>query len=67
MSGTIFAILMVLLPGMDKPQVQRIPASSYKECLQHLEKLMALVEAHDGIEQKVVVACEVNGVKSDPA
>lgn len=29
MSGTIFAIFMLLLPGMDKPQVQRIPVSSY--------------------------------------
>lgn len=67
MSGTIFAVLMVLLPGMDKPQVQRFPATSYAECLQHIEKMLALVEAHDGIEQKVIVACEITGVKSDPS
>lgn len=67
MSGTIFAVFMLLLPGMDAPRVQKIPASSYEECLQLVERLMAQVKDHDGIEQKAVVACEVNGVKSDPA
>lgn len=67
MTGTIFAIFMLLLPGMDKPQVQRIPVSSYEECLETIGKMLAMVKDHDGIEQKAVVACEVNGVKSDPA
>ncbi len=67
MSGTIFAVFMLLLPGMDKPQVQRVPVQSYDECLQLVGQLMAQVKAHDGIEQKVFIGCEVAGVKSDPA
>lgn len=67
MSGTIFAVFMLLLPGMDKPNVQRVPMESYEQCLEAISKLMAQVKEHDGIEQKVVVACEVNGVKADPA
>lgn len=67
MSGTIFAVFMLLLPGMDKPQVQRVPVASYEDCLKHIEQALALVKSHDGQEQKVVVACEITGVKSDPA
>lgn len=67
MSGTIFAVFMLLLPGMDAPKVQRIPVQSYDDCLQLVGRLMAQVKERDGIEQKVVVACEVSGVKSDPA
>lgn len=67
MSGTIFAIFMLLLPGMDKPQVQRIPVSSYEECLETVGKMLAMVKAHDGIEQKAAVACEIDGAKADPA
>ena len=67
MSGTIFAVFMLLLPGMDKPNVQRVPVPSYDECVKVIEKLMVQVKEHDGIEQKVFVGCEVSGVKSDPA
>ncbi len=67
MSGTIFVVFMLLLPGMDQPNVQRKPVASYDECLQIVGQLMAQVKAHDGQEQKVIVACEVTGVKSDPA
>ena len=67
MSGTIFAVFMLLLPGMDKPNVQRVPVPSYDECVKVIEKLMVQVKEHDGIEQKVFVGCEVTGVKSDPA
>ena len=67
MSGTIFAVFMLLLPGMDKPNVQRVPVPSYDECVKVIEKLMAQVKEHDGIEQKVFVGCEISGVKSDPA
>ena len=67
MSGTIFAVFMLLLPGMDKPNVQRVPVPSYDECLKVIEKLMVQVKEHDGIEQKVFVGCEISGVKSDPA
>ena len=67
MSGTIFAVFMLLLPGMDKPQVQRVPVPSYDECVKVIEKLMVQVKEHDGIEQKVFVGCEISGVKSDPA
>ena len=67
MSGTIFAVFMLLLPGMDKPQVQRVPVSSYEECLSHIAKALIMVKEHDGIEQKVFVGCEISGVKSDPA
>ena len=67
MSGTIFAVFMLLLPGMDKPSVQRIPVPSYDECVKVIEKLMVQVKEHDGIEQKVFVGCEISGVKSDPA
>lgn len=63
----IFVVFMLLLPSMDRPNVQRMPVSSYEECLQIVGKLMAQVKEHEGIEQKAVVACEVNGVKSDPA
>lgn len=67
MSGTIFAIFMLLLPGMDQPKVQRLPMPSYEACLKHVERILALVKEHDGIEQKAVVGCEVNGVKSGPS
>lgn len=67
MSGTIFAVFMLLLPGMDEPKIQRVPMSSYDECLQFVGRLMEQVKEHDGQEQKVVVACEVTGVKSNPA
>jgi hypothetical protein len=67
MSGTIFAVFMLLLPGMDKPNVQRVPVPSYDECVKVIEKLMVQVKEHDGIEQKVFVGCEISGVKSDPA
>jgi hypothetical protein len=67
MSGTIFAVFMLLLPGMDKPQVQRIPVPSYDDCVKVIERLMVQVKEHDGIEQKVFVGCEISGVKSDPA
>ena len=67
MSGTIFAVFMLLLPGMDKPQVQRVPVPSYDDCVKVIEKLMVQVKEHDGIEQKVFVGCEISGVKSDPA
>jgi hypothetical protein len=66
-SGTIFAVFMLLLPGMDKPNVQRVPVPSYDECVKVIEKLMVQVKEHDGIEQKVFVGCEISGVKSDPA
>ena len=67
MSATIFAVFVLLLPGMDKPQVQRVPVPSYDECVKAIEKLMVQVKEHDGIEQKVFVGCEISGVKSDPA
>ncbi len=67
MTGSIFAVFMLLLPGMDKPQVQRMPVASYEECLQRIAAVLELVKQHDGQEQKVVVACEITGVKSDPA
>ncbi len=67
MSGTIFAVFMFLLPGMDEPKVQRAPASSYEECLQLLSGMMAQVKSRDGQEQKIFLGCEVNGVKANPA
>ena len=67
MSATIVAVFMLLLPGMERPQIQRIPVSSYEACVQIIAGLMAQVKAHDGIEQKVFVGCEISGVKSDPA
>lgn len=67
MSGTIFAVFMMLLPGMDEPRVQRVPMPSYEACVRMVARLMATVKEHDGVEQKVVVGCEINGVKSDPS
>jgi hypothetical protein len=67
MSGTIFAVFMLLLPGMDQPKVQRIQMPSHEACLQYVEKIMVLVKSHDGIEQKAFVGCEVTGVKTDPS
>ena len=67
MSGTIFAVFMLLLPGADHPNVQRLPVPSYDECVKVIGQLMEQVKAHDGIEQKVFVGCEISGVKSDPA
>lgn len=67
MSGTIFAVFMLLLPDMGAPKVQRIPVQSYDECLHLVGKLMAQVKEHDGIKQKVFVGCEITGVKSDPS
>lgn len=67
MSGTIFAVFMLLLPGMDQPRVQRIPVQSYEECLQRIGAILELIKSHDGIEQKAFVGCEVNGVKTDPS
>ena len=66
MSGTIFAVFMLLLPGMDEPKVRRLPMQSYDECVQFVGRMMAQVKEHDGQEQKVVVGCEVTGVKADP-
>ncbi len=67
MSGTIFAVFMFLLPGMDEPKVQKIPVASYDQCLEIVGRWMAQVKERDGHEQKVFVGCEINGIKSDPA
>lgn len=67
MSGTIFAVFMFLLPGMDQPKVQRAQMPSYEACLKFVGNLLAQVEKNDNVDQKVIVACEVTSVKSDPA
>lgn len=63
----IVAVVMLLLPGMEKPVINRIPMESFEACQAKVAEAGEGLKLHAGETYKYMVAREVTSTKSDPA
>jgi hypothetical protein len=60
----VVLIFMLLVPGMDKPVVERQQMESVEACLTKVAEMLAEPAKHEGEEFKFIVGCEVMGTKA---
>jgi hypothetical protein len=60
-------VVILMLPGMTEPKVQRVPIESFEACLAKVKEAGAAMDAHKGEQFVYAVVCEVTGSKADPA
>jgi hypothetical protein len=65
--NSIIAIMILLLPGMDEPKKVTTPVETVDECIVEIAKMAAAVKANEGKEFKVLMGCQLDMKKSDPA
>lgn len=68
----IFVVVMLLVSGASQPIVDRQPVDSYQACVERSLEVKAKAEelnarGGDIAEFKVLVGCEFESTKSDPA
>lgn len=65
----LFAVVMLLTPGMERPVVERVPVDSYQACLERGAQIKERAEEENkkGSEFRVMVGCEFQSDKSDPS
>lgn len=62
-----FALVMLLLvPGMSEPMVDRMPMESPQACFAKAAEMMEGLKKHEGEAFKALIACEVVSAKSNP-
>lgn len=63
----IIAFMVYLVPGMDAPKTVETPVATYEECQTEIGKMIEAVKLQSSKDFRVLLACEVTSVKSDPA
>jgi hypothetical protein len=64
---TILFVVMLLIPGMPEPQVQKVPVESYEACVAQVASMQEQYKKHASEEFKIIVGYEVTNQKSNPA
>jgi hypothetical protein len=67
MISSVVLVVVLLLPGMDEPRVQRYPMESFEACMAKVQEAGEGLKAHEGEAYRYLVGCEITGTKTDPA
>jgi hypothetical protein len=67
MLSSVVLVVMLILPGMDEPRMQRFPMASFEACMAKIAEAGEGLKAHDGEAYRYFVGCETTGNKADPA
>jgi hypothetical protein len=65
--STFALVCILMLPGMSKPDVSKVPVPSLEVCAAQAAEMHEKLKVRAGEDFIYAIACEVTSTKSDPA
>jgi hypothetical protein len=63
----VLLTLILLVPGMSEPIVEKTPQPNIEQCVLAVENITAkMIKNHAGDQFKLLAGCEISGSKADP-